>query len=223
VINSAQPRNVFWQVGSSATLDIGTTFIGNILAFTSITLNYGASVWGRVLAQNGAVTMDTNNITIPPTTWDSYNNTLRTEPYQDDTFASSETTVFMMGTGFEPSSSYFVAYYDANGVKVGSETTSIAVSGILNSQFDLTTDKMAEPGIWHTLVGYTSFGIASYGTIIASPGTYGLVANDAFDVNESSIPELPTAIAGIFVAGSCGGIYWLMRKRRTAGAVRIRA
>ncbi|MGA2771033.1 MAG: ice-binding family protein [Bryobacteraceae bacterium] len=55
---------MFWQAGSSATLDTGTTSAGNILAFTSITTNTGATiVWGRALARTGAVTMDTNTIT----------------------------------------------------------------------------------------------------------------------------------------------------------------
>jgi len=64
VINPGSNCNVFWQVGSSATLGTGTTFVGNILALTSITLTTGANVSGRVLARNGAVTMDTNNVTI---------------------------------------------------------------------------------------------------------------------------------------------------------------
>ncbi|HUF91907.1 MAG TPA: ice-binding family protein [Candidatus Limnocylindria bacterium] len=62
VINGAQECNVFWQVGSSATLGTGTTFIGNVLALTSITLTTGASVSGRALARNGAVTLDTNDV-----------------------------------------------------------------------------------------------------------------------------------------------------------------
>ncbi len=75
----AQDCNVFWQVGSSATLGANTSFIGNILAFTSISLGNGANVSGRALAGlapggGGAVTMDTNLITpaacstaVPPT------------------------------------------------------------------------------------------------------------------------------------------------------------
>lgn len=59
----AQACNVFWQVGSSATLGTGTDFQGSILALTSITLNTDATVAGRVLAQNGAVTLDNNTIT----------------------------------------------------------------------------------------------------------------------------------------------------------------
>ena len=60
LINGASPCNVYWQVGSSATLDTTTAFQGNVLALTSISLNNGASVIGRVLARNGAVTLDNN-------------------------------------------------------------------------------------------------------------------------------------------------------------------
>src|SRR5665213_265724 len=57
--------NVFWQVGSSATLGTTTAFYGDILANTSITLNTGASIeCGSALAENGAVTLDTNNISV---------------------------------------------------------------------------------------------------------------------------------------------------------------
>ncbi len=54
--------NVFWQVGSSATIGTGSQFTGNILANISTTLNFGASVAGSVFALTGAVTLDTNNI-----------------------------------------------------------------------------------------------------------------------------------------------------------------
>jgi hypothetical protein len=62
LINGASPCNVFWQVGSSATLGTTTSFTGNILALTSITLTTGATVAGRALARNGAVTLDSNNV-----------------------------------------------------------------------------------------------------------------------------------------------------------------
>lgn len=54
--------NVFWQVGSSATIGTGSQFVGNIVANISTTLNFGASVAGSVFALTGAVTLDTNNI-----------------------------------------------------------------------------------------------------------------------------------------------------------------
>jgi hypothetical protein len=63
VINTGSGAGVFWDVGSSATLGTTTTFAGNILALTSITLDTGANILcGRALASNGAVTMDTNTI-----------------------------------------------------------------------------------------------------------------------------------------------------------------
>ncbi len=58
----AQACNVFWQVGSSATLGTGTLFKGNILALTSITDNGGSIVQGRLLARNGTVAL--NNTTV---------------------------------------------------------------------------------------------------------------------------------------------------------------
>jgi hypothetical protein len=62
--NGAKASNVFWQVGSSATLG-GTLFRGNILASASVTLQTGATVDGRVLTQVAAVTLVTNTVTKP--------------------------------------------------------------------------------------------------------------------------------------------------------------
>jgi hypothetical protein len=65
IINGGNGNNVFWQVGSSATLGTSSQFAGNILALSNITLDAGADIsCGRALALNGAVTMDTNNISI---------------------------------------------------------------------------------------------------------------------------------------------------------------
>lgn len=65
LINGGQGNSVFWQVGSSATLGATSAFAGNILALSNITLGNGASIsCGRALALNGAVTMDTNNVSI---------------------------------------------------------------------------------------------------------------------------------------------------------------
>lgn len=61
--NSLTDPNVYWQVGSSATLGTTTSFQGNILAHTSITLNNGASIGcGSALAITGAVTLNNNVI-----------------------------------------------------------------------------------------------------------------------------------------------------------------
>ncbi|GAC1374329.1 MAG: hypothetical protein NVSMB43_12720 [Pseudarthrobacter sp.] len=63
--NGAQACNVFWQVGSSATLGTASSFKGTILALTSITVATGATVEGRALARNGQVSLDTNVFTTP--------------------------------------------------------------------------------------------------------------------------------------------------------------
>src|ERR1700722_4789246 len=65
LINGAQACNVFWQVGSSATLGTGSKFPGSIPALTSITVTNSVTIDGRVLARNGAVTLDTDTISTP--------------------------------------------------------------------------------------------------------------------------------------------------------------
>src|SRR5512132_4553104 len=79
LIGAAQPCNVYWQVGSSATLGTNSTFTGNILALTSIQVQTNVTVEGRVLARNASVTLDNDTFkqstcaapttsTSPPTT-----------------------------------------------------------------------------------------------------------------------------------------------------------
>ena len=91
--NGGSACNVFWQVGSSATLGANTQLLGSILAFTSITSGAGSSIAGRLLAEGGAVTIDSNNITVPactppppPTT------TTTTEPPTTTTTVPTTTT-----------------------------------------------------------------------------------------------------------------------------------
>ena len=65
LVNGAQPCDVFWQVGSSATIGTSTVFVGNIMALTTITMNTGATLNGRAMARNGAVNLHTNRIIQP--------------------------------------------------------------------------------------------------------------------------------------------------------------
>ncbi|HZS74796.1 MAG TPA: ice-binding family protein [Candidatus Nitrosotalea sp.] len=62
--NGASSSDVFWQVGSSATLGTSSVFKGTIIAYSSITSTTSAVVDGRLIALNGAVTLDTNHITV---------------------------------------------------------------------------------------------------------------------------------------------------------------
>jgi hypothetical protein len=93
-----QACNVFWQVGSSATLGTTTSFVGNILALTSISLATGASLNGRALARNGGVTLQGNTITsptclaVPPTTTTTSTTTTTVAPTTTTTVAPTTTT-----------------------------------------------------------------------------------------------------------------------------------
>ncbi|MHB1869876.1 MAG: ice-binding family protein [Steroidobacteraceae bacterium] len=63
VINAGSGAGVYWDVGSSATIDVNTTFMGNVLALASITMNTTATdLCGRALANTGAVTLDQNSL-----------------------------------------------------------------------------------------------------------------------------------------------------------------
>src|ERR1022692_54785 len=68
LLNGAQACNVFWQVGSSATLGTGSIFQGNILALASITVTTGDTIQGRALARNGALILDDDPIPVPACT-----------------------------------------------------------------------------------------------------------------------------------------------------------
>ncbi len=99
LINGAQACNIFWQVGSSATLGTNSNFLGTLMALTSITATTGASINGRLLARNGAVTLDTNSVTKPVCT-------LAVTPTPTPTPTPAATPVVtptLPKTGFNPS------------------------------------------------------------------------------------------------------------------------
>jgi hypothetical protein len=63
--NEASACNIYWQVGSSATLNTASTFMGTIMAQASISLGTGTTVTGRMLAESGEVTLLSNTISVP--------------------------------------------------------------------------------------------------------------------------------------------------------------
>jgi hypothetical protein len=67
IVNNAvdcDGSDVYWQVGSSATLGTATQFVGHLIALISVTVTTNVSVSGNVIALNGAVTLDTNRISV---------------------------------------------------------------------------------------------------------------------------------------------------------------
>ena len=145
--------------------------------------------------------------------WESYENLT---PTVCDDFTESNNHVYMQGTGF-PTGSYTVGYFDGSGIWIADDDISVSGDGILNSEYQLDS-LPADFGTWHALAqptGATSFP-GTYAIAIAAPDTYELLADDSFNVEASAIPEFPTVMAGIMVAGLCFGIYYWMRKRRLA-------
>ena len=116
--NGANPCDVFWQVGSSATLGTNSTFVGTIMALTSITVTTGATLQGRVLASNGAVTLDNNTITRSACTTPTSTTTTVTSSANPSTTGQSVTlTASVTATGGgTPTGS--VTFFD-NGVALG--------------------------------------------------------------------------------------------------------
>ena len=61
--NQAQACNVYWTVGSAATLGTSSIFAGHVLGIATITAKTGANIEGQLLSRDAAVTLDTNTIT----------------------------------------------------------------------------------------------------------------------------------------------------------------
>jgi len=132
--------------------------------------------------------------------WDSYESDYSTI---DDLYDTAGDIICMKGTGFA-AGSYVVRYYDDDGTQVGTDAN-ITVpmvgepAGVLKSNLACNTNEGATAGIWNAKA-YLSDGTT-------------LIANDTFTVTPEAIPEFPTVIAALVVAGLCFSIYYWMRKR----------
>lgn len=123
LINGASQCNVFWQVGSSATIGSGSVFVGNILALTSITVASSAVVHGRALARNGAVTLD-NNVFDQPSCAPS---TATVAPSTTTTIAGAPTTAAGTPTTVEASTTSLVTSSDVATIPITPSTPDFTV------------------------------------------------------------------------------------------------
>jgi hypothetical protein len=121
-----QACNIYWQVGSSATIGTTTSFVGNILALASITLRTGATLEGRALARNGAVTLDDNTITSPTCNVASAPTTTTTTTAGATTTTSGGATTTTRPSGTTPTTRPQSTPPNSS----GSNTTTTFVTGI---------------------------------------------------------------------------------------------
>jgi uncharacterized repeat protein (TIGR01451 family) len=127
--------NVYWALGTSATLGTDTAFRGNVIANTSITMTTRVSTTGRVIALNGAVTMDTNNVNAVPATIPTPNVTLTAsvsptgtvQPHTDLVY-----TINFVNNGASSASVFVIAdpIPSHTDFKVGSVTTNLGTTGL---------------------------------------------------------------------------------------------
>ena len=173
--NGAQACNVYWVVGSSATLATSSTFVGTLMALTSATLATGATVQGRILARNGAVTLDANVITTPPTC--ATTTTPTTTTPTTTTPASAATTAAGSPSTTAPTSGFTGSGGSAAGATPG---TAIATSAtVVPTGFPHTGMGGAARGPSADLIG---LGILS---LAAAAGVTGLVARRRSEASES--------------------------------------
>jgi hypothetical protein len=139
LINGAQACNVFWQVGSSATLGTGTHFVGTIMAADSITANTGATIHGRLLAQTAAVTLENNTITTSTCASSSSGSGGGTETTTPQETAALEKAITGAGTTTNSGGGSI----SSTGVGVGSASGTTSAGAVLSSPGAHTTASKA--------------------------------------------------------------------------------
>jgi len=211
--------------------------VGNIITWTGSEIAVGSSLgfdWKATTASSTEysshswTTTDTvgspNNGTVDTAVsdWDSYKDADCTILCQDFVDYGTEHIVYMYGAGFAASTAYRVVFWDQ-----------VDATWYIRDMVDVTSTAGGELGVKvtnpvaHTFVDGTDTDGTWYATVyndqIYTPGTHDpndtkLVVDDSFTVQQSAIPEFPTVVAAIAVAGLCFGIYYWMRKRRLAHA-----
>ncbi len=200
--NGAQAKNVFWQVGISATLGDYTDFKGNVMALTSITANSGAMIEGRLLALNGAVTLAGGSIMNQP---------LNEQEVQGDlliTKVAVQQTFSAVGE---------VIYYDIVIENTGTETlTGIVVSDDLTGGSWTITLISGQIDTISTSYTITDADFSNGFVInIASAEVGGLVVNAIEVITYSRPPDsVPITTWALILGGVLIAVFAFVRYRR---------
>lgn len=213
LINGALECNVFWQVGSSATLGSGSVFSGSILALTSITVGNSVTVHGRALASNGAVTLDNDTFTRPtcaaPT---GTTTTTSTSGTTTSTTAPSGTTTSTTAAG---------------GTTTGGGNASATAEVSTTASAGVTTASAggggSAGGSGDSSTGTTTGSGTDIGTRFGSPATPGAPATPGITQGGPGVPSVvgpPRTGGAPLKAGNTSGIVPFL-SALTAGAVAI--
>jgi fibronectin-binding autotransporter adhesin len=196
--------NIFWQIGSSATLGTNTHFDGSLLALTSITLTTGASITaGRALALNGAVTLDTNSISAfgsLPTGrfWNGGASNLWSGLNWSPDITGATTSTLIPGTD---------VVFSVTGTQPNNQNTILDVDETISSLTvnDPTAVTISGP---HTL-SFTGAGVANGITINGGAGLVTINSNLLL----SGLPEIITVnnTAGLAINGIVAGTIGLIK------------
>jgi hypothetical protein len=203
VTGGASACNVFWQVGSSATLGSGSNFVGTVMAQTSITADTGATIAGRLLASTGAVTLDTNTITRP-----------------SGCPAMTAPTSPTITSGSPPGGSRGTPY-EFTVTSTGTPTPSYAVgSGALPPGLVLDTTTGVISGTPTSAGSFTFTIVASNGVSPAATSSYTIVI--APTLAETGVDPTPVLVTGaVLLAIGLGAVATaLVRRRLRAGGDR---
>jgi LPXTG-motif cell wall-anchored protein len=214
---AAQACNVFWQVGSSATLGTTNTFVGTVMALTSISIDTGTTVAGRALARNGAVTLDDNVFTQP--TCATTPTTTSVTATAGTTGGTSTLTATVAAAGANAPTG--TVTFSSNGVAVG--TSPIGSNGVatLTVPAGTTAGTRSITAHFNGLLSYgTSTSTATNLVVTAAPATP--VKTGTTTTLASTGPEHTTTLSLIAAALLLSGIGLMVagRNRRTSGSAR---
>jgi hypothetical protein len=203
---AAQACNVFWQVGTSATLGVSNSFVGTVLASASVTVNTNTTVIGRALAQTGDVTLDSDTFTSPACVATPTTTALTATPATTGGTATLTATVTATGANAPTGTVTFTS----NGVTLG--TSTIGANGVATLTVPAGTVAGNRPITAHFngLGNYatsTSTATNLLVTPVATPTTTILAST-----GPSHLTPLITTASLLLIAGTT--LIWITRVRR---------